>query len=413
MFDSDKEYWLYIASYVYCCIKEGRALLYNTQTGDHMETAVPEVIALLESLYEKKNLGCIRCAGKQLEELSYRDFIAGFCKKNMGGVAAISQVPKKPVQLMPVLNLQHEPDKLKVEDGRCPGEDILRYLLELNIYVCTDCGQHCPYCEQYSRQNLCCSAFSGKFRNQLELSILEKLLAQIQYSTVGQLNLLGGNLFEYHYYKDLPQLLAPFADRTHFWNHYTAFAKYKEFVSDFAQDIVVTFPIQQDLWEHCVFLLKNQVTHFHFYITGAEEYQNAGILAARYKINKYNLHPIYTGKNYDFFKEYIFLDHEDILQQKLSFRQIFAHQKLNTHFFGTLTVLADGEVYSNVNSVSLGNIANVTLLDIISQEMVTNSSWRRIRDAAPCSGCLYQYLCPSPSNYETVINKMNLCHIKP
>lgn len=159
--------------------------------------------------------------------------------------------------------------------------------------------------------------------------------------------------------------------------------------------------------------MKNQVTHFHFYITGAEEYQNAGILAARYKINKYNLHPVYTGKNYDFFKEYIFLDHEDILQQKLSFRQIFAHQKLNTHFFGTLTVLADGEVYSNVNSVSLGNIANVTLLDIISQEMVTNSSWRRIRDAAPCSGCLYQYLCPSPSNYETVMNKMNLCHIKP
>ncbi len=85
---------------------------------------------------------------------------------------------------------------------------------------------------------------------------------------------------------------------------------------------------------------------------------------------------------------------------------------MNTHFFGILTVSANGEVYSNVNNIALGNIADSNLLDLIGKEMTENLSWRKIRDKQPCCDCLYQYLCPSPSNYEIVMNKQNLCHIK-
>ena len=60
MFDSDKNYWLYIAPHVYCNMKEEQALLYNTLSGDCMEVAGQEVMALLKSLHEKKNLGCIQ-----------------------------------------------------------------------------------------------------------------------------------------------------------------------------------------------------------------------------------------------------------------------------------------------------------------------------------------------------------------
>lgn len=44
--------------------------------------------------------------------------------------------------------------------------------------------------------------------------------------------------------------------------------------------------------------------------------------------------------------------------------------------------------------------------------MDINTAWRRIREEEPCNLCLYQYLCPSPSNYEAVIGKTNLCHVK-
>lgn len=412
MFDLNKVYWLYIASYVYCCIKKGQALLYNTQTGDCIETDRRDVIALLQLLYAKKNLGAIRCDEKMLQHSSLREFIAEFCKKGMGDLVDTALVPEKPVQMMPILNLQQDLEKLKKQEDRSIGEDVLRYLLELNVYLYTGCGQQCSHCDKYLHQNLCCSTFSDKKIDILDKSVFQNLLAQIRYGTVGKLNLLGGNLLEYPYYEELPELLANFRGHTHIWNHYTAFAGYKTFSAVFLQDITVTFPIKENLWKHCITLLKDKQAQFHFYITNIEEYKKTKSLTEEYKIRNYSIHPVYTEENDDFFKESVFMDRDDIFQKKIPFRHIFARQKLNTHFFGSLTVLANGEVYSNINNPSLGNVANETMFDIINKEMTINTSWRKIRDLEPCTDCLYQYLCPSPSNYEAVMNRMNLCHIK-
>ncbi len=412
MFDSDKDYWLYIVPHVYCNMKENQALLYNTLSGDCMEVAGQEVMALLKSLHEKKNLGCIHCRGMQLNLSPVREFVSEFCRKDMGGVADLSRVPEKPIQLMPVLNLQYDMEKLKTQDERSIGEDLLKYLLGLNIYLNSECHQQCPHCKHYFRQNICCTTFSGKKPQALDLCVLQNVLEQIRYGLVGQLNLLGGNLFNYPYYEELSDLLIPFAGRTHFWNHYTAFSFHKRFISDFIQDIVVTFPLQEDEWRHCVTLLEHLDARYHFFIIDEEEYKEAVCLIEKYGIKKYAFHPTYTGDNNVFFEKYVFLNRSDIFDKKLSFRQIFAHQKMNTHFFGILTVSANGEVYSNVNNIALGNIADSNLLDLIGKEMTENLSWRKIREKQPCCDCLYQYLCPSPSNYEIVMNKQNLCHIK-
>jgi uncharacterized protein len=43
--------------------------------------------------------------------------------------------------------------------------------------------------------------------------------------------------------------------------------------------------------------------------------------------------------------------------------------------------------------------------------IAAGESWVRVRNQKPCVDCIYQWLCPSPSNYEIVIRKPNLCHI--
>jgi pseudo-rSAM protein len=88
------------------------------------------------------------------------------------------------------------------------------------------------------------------------------------------------------------------------------------------------------------------------------------------------------------------------------------HQTLNTNDFGKLTILPNGSVYSNVNMEPLGTIEN-TVYSLVYKEITKGQSWFRIRDQAPCYDCVYQWLCPSPSNYELVIGKPDLCHIKP
>lgn len=39
-------------------------------------------------------------------------------------------------------------------------------------------------------------------------------------------------------------------------------------------------------------------------------------------------------------------------------------------------------------------------------------SWFNIRNQPPCNSCIYQWLCPPPSNYEIAIGRPNLCHVK-
>lgn len=102
---------------------------------------------------------------------------------------------------------------------------------------------------------------------------------------------------------------------------------------------------------------------------------------------------------------------EDILQSNYDKQDIFAHQVMNTNFWGRLSVLPDGKVYSNLNHPPLGTLKD-RVYDLIVDEMTSKRAWRWIRDeVSPCKDCLFRYLCPSPSNYELVIGKPNLCHV--
>lgn len=156
MISADKNYWLYISSHVYCNIKEKRVLLYNTENGMSIESEDQTVLALIQSLHERKNLGAIYCEGKMLVKSSYEKFILEFCNKQMGCLKDVEQIPEKPIQMMPVLNLQNDIDKLKNINDRDPGEEVMQYLHELSIYLHSECNQRCCYCDDFFRQNLCC-----------------------------------------------------------------------------------------------------------------------------------------------------------------------------------------------------------------------------------------------------------------
>jgi pseudo-rSAM protein len=412
MFEITKNYWVYIYPNVYCCIKNAQALLYHTQTGEKIETDDTEILGLLQALHEKGNLGAVSCEGKMLNKEPYHTFISEFCWKNMGNVADMEKIPEKPIQLMPVLNLQHDVEKLQKESERYVGENILQYLLEINIYLYSGCSLHCPFCNDYFRQNRCCTASNDSQPEAMDIRLLQNLLAQIRYGRTGKINILGGNIMEYPDYEKLTAILVDFGERVHIWNHYANFIQTNVPLTDFFYDIPVTFPIDKMAWNHCFTLFKDRKAQYRFFITETEDYEKTEELIIRYALKNYAVYPVYTGTNHKFFEENVFVTKEDIFQTKRSFRQIFAHQKLNTRFFGSLFVFPNGDAYANTNSTILGNIATDILLDIINKEMLSNTSWRKIRDTAPCSDCLYQYLCPSPFNYELVINKPNLCHVK-
>ena len=46
----------------------------------------------------------------------------------------------------------------------------------------------------------------------------------------------------------------------------------------------------------------------------------------------------------------------------------------------------------------------------IYQEITEGKSWLNIRDQGKCKGCVYQWLCPSPSVFERGMGRCDLCH---
>ncbi|MCD8555942.1 MAG: hypothetical protein LRY59_04805 [Bacteroides graminisolvens] len=300
MFDTNKNYWLYIAPYVYCCIKETQAILYNTKKGVSLETDDKNILVLLRRLHEKKNLGAIYCTGELLSKNPYKEFITNFCQKKMGDVVDVELMSNKPIQMMPILNLQSDINKIQKEDM---GKDILHYLLELNIYLHNNCEQRCLNCDFFYRQSLCCKKDKGgQSKEILGLDVLKSILEQIQYSSVARLNLLGGNIFKYPYYSKLSDLLANCGKQIHIWNHYANFSGEKIIFADFHYEVVITFPINYQLLDYSFNLLRNNDVKYHFHITDIEEYEKSENLIKRFEINDYRIHPIYTIKNHIFSK---------------------------------------------------------------------------------------------------------------
>ena len=68
--------------------------------------------------------------------------------------------------------------------------------------------------------------------------------------------------------------------------------------------------------------------------------------------------------------------------------------------------------YANRLFPALGLVEKDSIYAIIRKEITEGQSWLRIRTQSPCDTCVYQWLCPSPSDYEIELNRPNLCLTK-
>jgi hypothetical protein len=148
-----------------------------------------------------------------------------------------------------------------------------------------------------------------------------------------------------------------------------------------------------------------------FDVTSDEDSHQADHFVEQFQIEKYRLNPVYTGDNLRFFEKNVYLNKEDILFTSMTVKDFFARQSINLYDFGKINIMPNGDVYANLNHPMLGNIYSNNLHEIVHKEVDEGKSWFRIRNQVPCNDCVYQWLCPSPSNHEIAIGRSNLCHL--
>ena len=376
-------YWFKIEPYVHISIVNSNVLLYNTFDGSFIESKDIEIVKLLKETLLKENCGVVLLTAERYNLDNIRKFIMELRAKYMGDIIDIELSKSKPVQIMPFTSLVNTQELFKKQNFPT-GKKILEYLSEISIYV------------DYNT-------------NIMDLNSFLKSLPNI--STV---NIIG-NLKDVANYKELLLVLDQFPSLKKITCNYSnVISLQPEFVNNFSYSILINYPIDISKWNYSRRLLLNQSIPFKciFEVTSMDNYSQINKFIEEFGIEKHQLKPVYTGDNIDFFKENVFLTKDDILSTPLSISDFFINQSMNIFDFGKIAIMSNGDIYANVNYPILGNIHTHSIYEIISKELEEGRSWLRIRNQAPCNTCLYQWFCPSPSNYEIAIGRPNPCHVK-
>jgi pseudo-rSAM protein len=409
-----QKYYFYLEPFTFVFLQKEEFLIYNSVSykGEIFKTSA-RLKRLISQLLDLGNMYCIELTDKEVKEKEIEGFII-FVRESFSGDLVSANIFKRPAIFPPVLKLQYSIDRLKTTTFRHIGEEIINLLKEVSIYI----GGGNPTSTLINIQVYKQFDYVKKSNEEyLPFHKMRTFLNSLENCQLKNLNIIGGNIFAYPDTDILVKELIRIPGIKYFYSSYRdipvdinlySFLQYPQFLLK----VLIDFPIDTkilDLIVHSIFK-NNCYVEFLFAVTSVNDYNQANSIIKKYVINNYEIKPVFTGHNVDFFEEYIYLSEEDIPQAKISRSQIFINQSLNIFNFGKLRVMTNGSVYSGFNGVSIGTI-RIPLINLLHKELEKPESWLKLRNNKPCKTCVYQWICPPPSGYEHAIGKANLCHI--
>ena len=414
-----KKYWLFIESYIFFWANESNALFYNTLSGKssffHITPIVKEII---NQLIDKDNFYCTEITEQQLIQKEISSFINQLRNEFICDLLPQSAFSQKPLVIVPVANVNED---LKLITGNSNdfqffGKHIANNLHTMTIRLNSECKSQCKYCTSYEKQFNWCSK---KANGILPIGRINDILTQLTYSGVTHIQFIGGDITLYPHLKELLLLINNFPFKITFYvniQHINSLSKFMEYfhLNKLLHICLLTDcnTKEEEIEKSLLWSIEKEQVSYCFPVSSTNDFNYASSMIEKYHL-KGSILPFYTHTNQSFFKEYVYQEEEDISGLHRNKKNIFANQQINTHFFGHLQIDCDGKVYSNVNMEPIGD-SEEKINELVFKEMKNGKAWFLTRDkVSPCKDSLFRYLCPSPSNYELVIGKPNLCHVKP
>lgn len=406
--------WLYLEPYTFISEDTEHFFFYNANSPKgisfHKNEAINRIINELQNI---ENLYSVKIDVEDLNNEQLYYFVETIQAGGYGDI--IEGELAKPLLMPPFLNLQKSVERLKQHDISL-GENILSYLHSVAIYINGTCHQNCKECPKEFKQHLSCT----KSEQTLNMDVLRNFLLTISY-TAPSISILGGNIFHYTELRELLHFLKEMNFTHTLLTNWRNIPENPEILDLLSHKLLRLKILINDTYRlNSIIALAEKIKQnninqsWEVIVTSLSEYEDAIMLSQQLSNRhiKLAIKPFYNGENNTFFEDNIFIDSEDLNTIEWSRQDIFALQELNTNDFGKITILSDGKVYANINHKPIGNIED-SIGEMLCKELESGTSWRRTRyRVPPCSECRFKLICPSPSNYELVIGKPNLCHIR-
>ncbi|MCL2246415.1 MAG: TIGR04150 pseudo-rSAM protein [Lentimicrobiaceae bacterium] len=398
-----KKYRLVLSEDTFLWIKNHEGLVYQSKKYRAFVFSLSEKLSeICSHLFVLEHLYTIDLTEKELKNSDVRHFVDQLIEIDAGRLIPNTSTKKGTVSLMPVLKIHEEISDYIKKHKRGVGGNIIEHIHELTFYLNGSKYGN----DLYYRQTI----FPTKHESVLETEKIIRFIRNSKNPFLFNINLVG-NIFSFPYFEELLHHIETFeipvticitgSDafenkdllKKNDWRKFRIIADKKDNIERtiaFFEEIGISFSVDFIIFSEQDYL---DVEKFSTTMDG-------------------NFVPMCNGENIEFFESNIFISEKEILSSALSKRQIFQRQATNVNHFGKLTILPDGNVYADANQTSLGTIGD-TVYSIVYREFTEGKSWFRVRNFTPCKDCIYQWLCPSPSNYETVIGRSNLCCVKP
>ena len=406
-------HWFYLESYTFLFYSKNQYVIYNTLNSTYIDCSLygKTINTVLSILHNTNKTYCVGIYEYQLRDSQFTEFIKKIRNTFSGDIIKnIRGIP--PFISKPILRILHHPNNPKTKEYNLLGENALFHLHEVTFYLenqgfdlnpmYKDCYKQFLYPTYTEKQKLSHAKY---------LEIIE----QLSICQIDKINIIPATIEKKELFSYLLSLSRQYSIKTQLILPYKKYNKedLKQLLINPQFSIMVMVHLPVDYEE-----LNSYINLFNEYnITWSliASNKNDVIFLSKNNLGKFtnvDYIPWYTGDNMDFFKEYIYNDFKDIIEQKNTKQHIFRKQILNDNLFGKLTIFPTGEVYSNVNFPTIGNIQDQKLSEIVYSEIENYfKPWFFTRDYVSCKNCVNKYLCPSISNYEIVANEYNMCYL--
>lgn len=381
-------------------VKETEGLIYNTENHAQIKFANQgKVGEIAVQLTLAENLYCVKLTQEQVEREGMDKWLREVRAKDCGVLVEDNGINRRPLSLPPVLKVQDEADYYRWEHKQGIDGNVLDNLHRLVFYFNGSRRGNDSFGRQFLHPMASCDVNLRhedilRFARNARLSpfLSEIMLVGDPFGDEGFPGLCERLQEIFHV-----QVCCTQADAA------ASPQQAEELAEKVELDIVVTdFDRVETLPRKASLTLV---------VTSEVDYEKAAACEEKGLFGKVTFVPAYMGTNLPFFERFLYVNKDDIQEFALSKRDVFVRQKVNIYDFGKLTVMPDGQVYANLHAPAIGRVTEPPHA-IVYRELTEGHSWLRVRDMEPCCHCVYQWLCPSPSNYEKVLDKADLCTVR-
>lgn len=392
-----KYYWFSLYPSCFLWLKGGEGLVYNAENkAKVLFRATGMVATMAGQLAQPENLYVIRLDEEQCQDSKLKTWMEELVAKGCGVLVPDDGQHERPLSLPPVLRVQDEAEYYRWEHRQGIDGNVLDNLHKLVFHLNGSRHGHDDYTRQWP-------LYPTVQPEALAVEDVRRFARNARLSPFLTEIVLTGNPFAVDRLPELVQELQEICPVTVCCMRADALEHLEEaraWATSLRLDIAVTDYSQLET-------LPREAS-LTCLVASETDWEQAAACEEQGGFRAVSFVPVYTGDNATFLESGLYIHIDDLMESTPDKREIFIRQKLNLYDFGRLVVMPDGLVYANPNAESLGSIHD-SPHQLAYREITEGHSWLRVREGRPCCDCIYQWLCPSPSCYEQVLGRADLC----